>query len=194
MKVGTLLLIVMAASAEFPQLSQDERDRATGALIAGERTFLGSVAGLTDAQWNFQPEAGTCSIGDYAEYVAATEDSLFDTVRKLGSSPSIATKGARTPDEMLQKLMRDGSGKAPANCRDVPHWRDRAALIKHFEESRRRTIDYVKTTQDDLRMRFQSHSVYGTLDGYQWILLMGSETERYAKAINALKNEAGYPR
>jgi hypothetical protein len=194
MRGATLFLALMTAGAVFPQLSQEERDRLTRELIASGRAFQNSITGLTDSQWNFRSQPGAWSIGNYAEYGAATQDSLFQTVWKLGSSPLVATKGTRTPDEMIGKLMREGSGQPPVNYGEVPHWQDRAALLRHFEETRKRTIGYVNRTQNDLRMRFRPHPVYGTLDGYQWILLMAAESERCAKAIDGLKSDAGYPK
>ena len=33
-------------------------------------------------------------------------------------------------------------------------------------------MDYIRTTNDDLRDHFFDHPAFGTLDGYQWLLLI----------------------
>ena len=67
--------------------------------------------------------------------------------------------------------------------------------IKLFEDKRAGTIEYVKTTQEDLRDHLFDHPVpaIGTLDGYQWILLISGHTRRHTAQILEVKADANFP-
>ena len=78
MMLGTLALTTAFAAP----LEQGERDRAMSHLHATRKVFLDSIAGLSDAQWNFKPAADRWSIAECAEHIAVSDDSLFDLMRQ----------------------------------------------------------------------------------------------------------------
>ena len=55
-------------------------------------------------------------------------------------------------------------------------------------------MDYVHTTNDDLRDHFGPHPMLGTLDAYQWILLISAHSERHTKQIEEVKADPNFPR
>ena len=55
-------------------------------------------------------------------------------------------------------------------------------------------MDYVRTTNDDLRDHFGPHPTLGTLDGYQWILLISAHSERHTKQIEEVKADPNFPK
>ena len=73
-------------------------------------------------------------------------------------------------------------------------WPTQAALVAHFKESRDRTLDYVRTTQDDLRDHFFEHPVFKTLDAYQFILSMTAHSQRHTMQLNEVKQAPGLPK
>lgn len=177
-------------------LTPEERTRARNELDASRKAFLDSIAGLTDAQWNYQPAPDVWSIGDCAEHIALSEDVLFQIIEKLAHSPSISTKGARQQDELVLRMVRDRSQKlkAPETIMPTHGLGNRTALVQRFLASRRRTMEFVRDTEDELRRRFAPHPVYGTLDAYQWILLLSAHTERHTAQLNEIKASPGYPK
>jgi hypothetical protein len=72
-------------------------------------------------------------------------------------------------------------------------WATRDALAKDFIAARQKTIDYVKTTSDDLRGHFAPHPAFKDLDGYQWVLLLAGHSARHTAQIEEVKTGAGYP-
>ena len=179
-------------------LTQGERDRALSELYATRKQFLDSVAGLTGAQWTFKPPDGGWSIAECAEHIALSEDLLLDTIPKLLKSPADPQKRAQAQgkDEKVMKAMVDRSHKAKAPEVLVPthRWPTQTALVAHFKESRDRTLDYVRTTQDDLRDHFFEHPVFKTLDAYQFILSMAAHSERHTMQLNEVKQAPGFPK
>src|SRR5436190_20236160 len=90
-----LLLSLISLTVGFAQtLTQGERDRALSELYASRKQFLDSIAGLTEAQWNFKPAPNVWSIAECAEHIALSEDLLLDSLPKLMQSPSEPEKRA----------------------------------------------------------------------------------------------------
>ena len=55
-------------------------------------------------------------------------------------------------------------------------------------------MDYVRTTNDDLRDHFGPHPMLGTMDAYQWILLISAHSERHTKQIEEVKADPNFPK
>jgi hypothetical protein len=194
-----LLLSLASLTPAFAEpLTQGERDRALSELYATRKQFLDSVAGLSDAQWNFKPAPNVWSIAECAEHIAVSEDLLLSTLPKLLQSPAEPQKRAavKGKDEIVLKAMVDRSHKFQAPEMLVPthRWPPRAALVEHFRESRDHTLDYIRTTQDDLRDHFFEHPAFKTLDAYQFILTMTAHSQRHTAQLNEVKQAAGYPK
>jgi hypothetical protein len=101
-------------------------------------------------------------------------------------------------DEGIIAMMQDRSHKATAPEPIDPKKRPMPAedSAKQFLASRARTIDYIKTTQDDLRDHFADHPVpaIGTLDGYQWIMLISGHSRRHTLQILEVKADPNFPK
>lgn len=192
------MLIALLPVMAFPQtLAQGERDRALSDLYATRKQFLDAVAGLTRAQWDFKPDAKTWSIAECAEHIALSEDYIFDlVVKKVMSGPARPEQRAavKGKDAVVLKQIPDRTTRyqAPKELQPL-HRRSTAAVVAHFRESRNRTLDYVRSTSDALRVHFAPHPVMGLLDGYQWILLLSAHTARHVAQIEELKARPGFP-
>ena len=179
-------------------LTQGERDRALSELYVSRKQFLDSVAGLSEAQWNFKPAPNVWSIAECAEHIAFSEDLLLSSLPKLMQSPAEPQKRAEVKgkDELVLKPTVDRSHKFQAPEMLVPkhRWPNEAALVQHFKESRDRLLDYVRTTQDDLRDHFTQHPAFKTVDAYQFILLMSAHCQRHTLQLNEVKQVPGFPK
>ena len=194
-----LLFPALAAPAFCETLSQGERDRAMSELHATRKHFLDSLTGLSEAQWNFKPDANTWSIAECAEHIALSEDALLSLVQqKIMQSPPDPSKKeeVKGKDEMVLKQVPDRSQKfkAPEFLVPAHRWPTQPALIEHFKESRDKLIEYVRTTQEDLRSHFAPHPVMKTLDAYQWILLVSAHTARHTAQLNEVKANPNFPK
>ena len=199
-KLFLLLSLLPAAShtVRAEPLTQGERDRALSELYASRKRFLDAIAGLSDAQWKFKADPAKWSIAECAEHITVSEDFIFGVVAKLMKSPADPSKREQTKgkDEVVLRSVVDRSRKFQAPEPIVPanRWPDRQALVDHFIESRDHTLDYVRSTPDDLREHFGPHRAMGMLDAYQWILLLSAHTQRHTAQIDEVKANASYPR
>ena len=192
MMLGTLAL----ATAFAAPLEQGERDRAMSHLHATRKVFLDSIAGLSEAQWNFKPAADRWSIAECAEHIAVSDDSLFDLMRQTLKSPAAPEKKSAVKDEFILQVVPDRSvkAKAPEFLQPKRRWPDRETLIAHFKESRDRNIAYIQTTEDDLRSHFMDHPLLKTIDAYQVMLLLSAHCERHTAQIDEVKADPHYPK
>src|SRR6266545_4531348 len=96
-----ILGVLLLAPAFGATVEQGERDRAMSHLHATRKVFLDSVAGLSDAQWNFKPSPDRWSVAECAEHIAVSEDSIFDLLRQTVKSPAAPGKQPSVKDEFV---------------------------------------------------------------------------------------------
>lgn len=158
--------------------------------------FLDAINGLSDAQWKFKPAPDRWSIAEIAEHLILTEDALMGWTKKVLDTPAVAGRAAnRTADEKVYAAWMDRSQKATAPAEVRPgagKWTTPAAAAKEFAARRDRTLDYVRTTQDDLRGHV-TKGPGGEMDAYQLVLGIAAHTERHMAQLNEVKAAAGYP-
>ena len=193
-----LLLAILAASLlPAESISQGERDRAMSYLHATRKQFIDSLAGVSEAQWKWKPSPQVWSIAEVAEHIALSEDLIFSAVKATVAAPvdEAATTKTKGKDEMVMKMIVDRSVKAqaPEMLRPVNKWKSASDLTAHFKDSRDNTIEYVKTTTEDLRKHVRPHPLLKELDAYQWTLLIAGHCERHILQLNEVKTMPGYP-
>ena len=193
------------ASAQTPSdapakpLTAEERDAALKNLQATRDAFLQSIAGLSEKQWRFKAAPDRWSVAEVSEHITVAESTIFGLVQgKIMAGPATPEKRAevKVTDEVILQRVPDRSHKvqAPEFLQPTGRFADRAAVTKAFEDERKATMEYVKTTQDDLRDHFGPHPVLGTMDAYQWILLISAHSERHTKQIEEVKADPNFPK
>src|SRR2546423_28819 len=148
--LGTALLAQTAPQTLTPQ----EREFALKELQRTHDKFLQAIAGLSEKQWTFKPAPDRWSVAEVAEHITVAESGIFGVVQKpVLSSPAAPEKReqVKSKDEMILQKMPDRSHKAqaPEFLRPTGRWATEAELTKAFEDSRKATMDYVRTTNDD---------------------------------------------
>jgi hypothetical protein len=201
MKALSVVLSLLVTAAVAPTLTTDERDRAVAELEGSRRVFLEATAGLSPEQWNFKSAPERWSVAECAEHIALSESFIFGLVsERILKMPATPEKrdSVKGKDELIVKILQDRSHKAtapePIDPRKNPMKPEDS--LKLFLESRAKTIEYVKTTQDDLRDHFFDHPApaIGTLDAYQWILLISGHTRRHTAQILEVKADPNFPK
>jgi type II secretory pathway pseudopilin PulG len=199
-KMLVLISLMSVAAPAFTQaLTKEERERAMSELHATRKQFLDSVAGLSEAQWNFKPSPEAWSVAEAAEHIAVSEDTILKLVNEnLMKAPAQPDKKAEVSgkDEMILEKMVDRSHKAqaPEMLRPTHRWATQQALVDHFKESRDHTIAYVEQTQDSLRDHFMEHPAFKLMDGYQWLLLISAHSHRHTLQIEEVKAMPNFPK
>ena len=144
----------------------------------------------------FKPAPDRRSIVECVEHVALAEDSCFRTItERLPKAQLQPEKAAevRDKDDYMLKTMPDRSSKRVTSEALEPKGKSPQETLEHFRRSRDRFAACVRTTDDDLRGRFQAHRAMGLIDGYQWILPAVGHTRRHLEQINEVRTKPKYP-
>ena len=191
----TLPLILTALPLAAGPLTTEERSLLLAQLDQSSRTVLASLEGVSDAQWKFKPGADRWSVAECAEHIVTADQAMFafgsQQLLKMTPPPN----AEKRPDEAVLKTTTDRSTKVKTAEFLEPKGRyaDKAAVIDAFQKTRAKIVEYVKTTQDDLRGHgFQGPAGY--VDAYQFLLTLSAHGERHALQIAEVKADPGYPK
>ena len=180
-------------------LTKEERDRSVAYLAETEKEFLAAIDGLTEEQWKFKPAPDRWSIAETAEHIAVAEGTIWTLVReRIMKSPAAPERRdeVKGKDEIILRAIPDRSRKAEAPERLQPSgkWQTQAALAKDFTATRSAAIEYLRTTNDDLRSHFEEHPFLKTMDAYQWLVFNGAHTKRHTAQILEVKADPNFPK
>jgi len=199
MRIILLAVATLLTPIADQTLSQAERDHAVTELESSRKAFLEATNGLSEAQWNFKPAPDRWSIAECAEHIGVTESFILNLITEQ------ALKGPAEPEKRAEVQGKDSSimvvgvdrsakFKAPEVVQPARRWASSGEITKNVLENRTRTIEFVSTTQDDLRDHFMDHPVYKTLDTYQWILLLSAHMRRHTAQILEVKTDPNFPK
>lgn len=198
-----LLLLVFAGAMSFratnlDPISQADRDKLVAELSESLDMLKQTTEGLSAEQYNFRASEGRWSIADCAEHIALAEPALFQWVQSTLQEPADPAKRAevKVTDEALIKSLPDRSQKfqAPEELKPTGKFGSGEAGVQAFKDARMKTIEYVKTTQDDLRNHFMQHPAAGTMDSYQGMLLLAGHSKRHILQMQEVKADPNFPK
>jgi hypothetical protein len=200
MKAFLVALCLLAAQTPFlhaQDLTPGKRARALKYLEKTRADVLHATRGLSPAQWDFKPAPDRWSVAEVTEHIAAAEDLLRGMIQdKVMKAPARTdTVDLKTVDDFVLKAVPDRSHKvqAPEPLRPTNRFGSPAASLKHFKESRAKTIEFLKTTPD-LRAHAADSPMGKQLDAYEWVLLLAAHSERHTKQIEEVKADPNFPK
>src|SRR5258708_22213576 len=156
MKLMLLVVALLLTPMVDQTLSPAERDHAVAELESSRKAFLEATSGLSEAQWNFKPAPDRWSIAECAEHIGVTEAFILNLITEQ------ALKGPAEPEKRSQVQGKDASimvvgvdrsskFKAPEVIQPTRRWTTSGEITKNILQNRARTIEFVNTTQEDLR-------------------------------------------
>jgi len=189
--------LCIAASAYGQSLAQSDRERALKHLQSTKQNILDATRGLSEAQWNFKPAPDRWSVAEVVEHIAAAEDMLFGliTERVMKAPPRPEGEDVKAIDDLVLSRIPDRTNKAqaPEPLKPTNRYGSPDAAVKHFVESRNRTINFLQKTED-LRAHAADSPLGKKLDAYQWILFISAHSERHTKQLNEVKADPNFPK
>jgi hypothetical protein len=194
----SVLTVPPAIAADGGTLSDAERAFLIDQMEMSKKAFLGSISGLSEAQWKFKPAPAVWSVQECAEHIVLSEDFIFNASQQILKAPAVARpeKSNAEVDKQLAVLIQDRSHKATAPEPIDPAGRASsltiADAVKQFTEKRDQHEAYVKTTQDELRTHV-GQGPAGPMDSYQAIILMATHTARHTAQIKEVQANPNYP-
>ena len=194
--LATLVLIASGAAAKAQGLSQADLDRGMQYLEATKKNIVEATRGLSDAQWNFKQGPFKWTVAQVIEHIATSEDLLRqmaeDQIKKAPPGPERDVK--KTDDKVIEVIPdRSRKFQAPEQLRPSNRFGSPEAALKHFVESRAKTVELLKNTPD-LRAHVIDSGLFGKLDAYERILFIAAHSERHTKQLLEVKADSKFPK
>lgn len=197
--LSLFMTVKPALAADDGAMSDAERTFLMGQLELSKENFLASISGLSEAQWRFKPAPAVWSVAECAEHIILAEDYIFGGSQGILKMPAVPRPATSTlaHDRMFAAAVLDRSHKvtAPEPITPTPGGKiaTPAEAARMFTEKRDAHIEYVRTTQDDLRVHTAPTPATGILDAYQFILLASAHSGRHTEQIREVEANANYP-
>ena len=192
-----LIAAAMPVLAADGAINASERAFLLEQLESSKKEFLASIQGLTTAQWTYKPAANVWSVQECAEHIVTAEEFIRNGAQQVLKTPAVE-RPANSNAEVDKKLaagIRDRSHKVSAPEPLVPSgkYATPADAAKEFTERRAKTIEYVTSTNDDLRVHVGPGPV-GPMDAYQFLILLAAHSSRHTAQIQEVKSNPNFPK
>jgi hypothetical protein len=177
-------------------LTDLEREKALGLLNRSRQTLLDAVNGVTENQARWKPAADRWSILEYVEHLAISDDRLIALIKRSLSTPARPESEAQRREretKIRETPVPRGANRAPEMLQPGGRFASLGEAVAAFLAARERSLEYARTTEEDIRSHFTDHSVLGPLDGYQWLMGNARHAETHAGHIRELRAMAEFP-
>jgi len=196
--IGTLILTTSIRGTKAQTLSQADLDRGLQYLETTKKNIVDATQGLSAAQWNFKPSPFKWSVAQVMEHIAASEDLLRQMaesqIKQAPPGPGPERDVKKTDDKVLEVIPdRSKKFQAPEQLRPRNQFGSPEASLKHFLESRAKTIELLKNTPD-LRSHVVDSGLLGKIDGFERILFVAAHSERHTKQLLEVKADPKFPK
>jgi DinB superfamily len=196
-RILAVLFMLTASAVLSPAQTQADRDRAVQYLEKTRQGVVDATKGLSAAQLNFKPAPERWSVAEVMEHIASAEDFLFTNIQEkiTKAPPRPAGEDVKAIDDLVMSAIADRTHKAqaPEPLRPTNRFGSPEASLKHFEESRAKTEEFVKTGQG-LRDHAEDSFLGKKLDPYEWTLFISAHSERHTKQILEVKADPNFPK
>jgi hypothetical protein len=195
-RAGVVLVVLTLGLAAAAQ-SKVDRSKELAYLKQTRAGVVKATKGLSPAQWNFKSGPDRWSVAEVTEHIAAAEDYLFgmvsDKVMKAPAGP--AGEDPSAVDSLVLKAIPDRTNKAqaPEPLKPTNRFGSPQASLKHFLESRKKTLAFAKS-EKGLREHAIDSPLGKKLDAYEWVLFIAAHSERHTKQILEVKADPNFPK
>ncbi|EZH75687.1 hypothetical protein ATO12_02540 [Aquimarina atlantica] len=190
-----IALVFIQCSNDTSTLSEKERNFAITQLNTSKETLLSTIDGLSDAQLHFKEDDTSWSIAECTEHITIFVDKVFEILEEsleLPANPE-RRKDVKFSDKELIAHVQDRTNKTKTDEDNEPNniYGDHDATIKAYKQKLDEHINYLRTTNDDLRNHYVN---FGSVDTYQIFLYMAAHTNRHIAQIIEIKSSVNFPK
>ena len=193
------ILFLSSFTTLGPTLSDKERNDAVDLLSKTEQGVFNSLLGLNDAQLNFKPAPDRWSIAECVKHIAVTEMALWQMTDAALKQPANPEKRSeiKATDEQLVQMVESRAQKVKTFTTLEPQntsYKSTPDALASFFDSRKKLIEFVRTTNDNLRDHVVTLEKVGSFDCYQMVLFMAAHSYRHTQQIEEVKADPNFPK
>lgn len=184
-------------TADGQPLTNDERTLVIEMLEANSKRFLADIENISDTQWNYKPSPDSWSVAEVSEHITLSDGLLLSIAQRSLKSPadSIKAKALLGKEQAVIDKLKDRTYKAqaPESLKPLHKFSTRHELIEAFKQTREKTANYVKTTNDSLKDHVVPHPLFGDLTAYQWLVMIPAHANRHVDQLDEVKALKDFP-
>jgi hypothetical protein len=190
--IAVWILVAGIAAPEGRQMTPMERQRLLAHLEMTGSWLLDEIRGLTAAQLAFKRSPDEWSIAQVIDHLLVVGPIYWNDLQVALKSPAGQRENINSDANILWYGI-DRSNPEKALSTEVPmgRFKDLPGAIAEYRKTHERLVQYVKTTDDDLRSHYVARQ--GS-DAYQWVLLISTHEQRHILQIREIKAHTGFPK
>ena len=196
----SLVIAIVIASAFKPfdgGLTDAERKAAVDYMKETKEKLVNDLKGLTEEQLNFKASPESWSVAECVEHIAFSETALFGMLEgslKEAANPARRSEVKMTDDAIKGMITnRAQKVKTPEMFEPKKQFGSVDGSLKAFIAKREANMEYVKTTQDDLRNHY-AVMPFATMDSYQLLLFIAGHSARHTSQLEEVMANANFPK
>lgn len=186
-----LALCSCAASPAAAPMTDLERQRLVGHMETTAKWLGDEVSGLSPAQVAFQPARDKWSIAQVLEHLVVVAPIYWKNLQDALVRPARGGSAMTDADVLWYGIDRTRPDVAVRTELPPGQLRDVRGALELYRNHHDRLLQYVKTTQDDLRGHIVERQ---QCDAYQWALLISTHEQRHILQIREIKAHPGFPK
>jgi hypothetical protein len=191
----TLTVCLLAAPLVAAPITKEDREHLLVHFEMTTQMVAEQVRGLSPAQLEYKASPDRWSIREVVSHLAVAEPDYWRDIQKaLKAPPDMKEKksSATDADILWYGIDRVVHTKTGGGHEKVDTYKDASEALGKFQALRATMIEYIKTTNDD--MRAHSFGDREVIDSWQWMLEISTHAERHIQQIREIKNDPNFPR
>ena len=188
--IGAVLLGQLSAGVPAAASMTDrERQRLIAHLEMTASWLIDEVAGLSPRQLAFRRAAGGWTILEVVDHLVVVGDIYWNDLQRAVKTNAEGTSRMTDGDILWYGI--DRTNRETAIPPEMPKGlRELRPGLDTYRKQHERLLQYVRTTQDDLRQRYVERQ---RCDAYQWALLISTHEQRHILQIREITADRGFP-
>ena len=184
-----VVLFLGATSSDAAPLTTTERQRLVSHMDMTAGWLADELSGLSDAQLTFRRAPGAWTILEVLDHLVVVGPIYWQDLQTALKKPD--RKSASSDADILWYGI-DRTNREKAIPTEVPKGlRDLQGGLAAYRKQHAQLLQYVKTTNDDLRSKLVERQ---GCDAYQWLLLISTHEQRHILQIREIKAHPKYPK
>jgi hypothetical protein len=191
----TLIVCLWAAPLFAAPMANQDREHLLVHFEMTTQMLAEQVHGLSPAQLEYKASPDRWTIREVVSHLAVAEPDYWRDIQKaLKAAPDMKGKksSATDADILWYGIDRVVHTKTGGGHEKVDTYKDLGEALGKFQALRATMIDYIRTTQDD--MRAHSFGDREVIDCWQWMLEISTHAERHIQQIREIKNDPNFPK
>ena len=192
MAVAALASLVGTMSTTASTLTPVERQHLVAHLEMTAAWLADEVTDLTPSQASFRPARDAWTIAEVLEHLVVVAPIYWQDLQSALKQPAAGRTSAMKDEDVLwYGIDRRAKEQAIPGERPPGDLRDLRAGLQAYRKHHDRLLQYVKTTDDNLRNHIVPRQ---RCDAYQWALLISTHEQRHVLQIREIKGHPRFPK